>query len=96
MRYVYHAYNNLSNLDTAYTTLSRFHKVGLLPLHFLDMGYRLIPQGGSRGGARVWTFIVASDEMHSIDFYCGSRTKKNSRGGGGAIRNPKKSRYRFL
>ena len=37
---------------------------------------------------QVLTLIVASEEMHSIDFYSGSR-KKTQRGG--AILNPKKN-----
>ena len=41
------------------------------------------------------SLIVASEEMHSIDFYSGSR-EKNSRGGGVQFEILKKSRYILL
>ena len=63
---------------------------------------------GFRKTNQVYTFIVASEKKThkggvqfeilrnpGIDFYSGFREKK-TQGGGGAIRNPKKSRYRLL
>ena len=54
------------------------------------MHRRIQGGGGFRGPDPPPLFLVASEEMHSIDFYSGSK-KKKLKGGGGAIRNPKKN-----
>ena len=48
------------------------------------------PYAGGGGGG----FVRHPLETAGIDFYSGFR--KNGQGGGGANRNPKKSRYRLL
>ena len=47
-----------------------------------------------KGGGGGVQFEIVKIQVQCIDIYSGF--KKNAQGGGGAIRNPKKSRYRLV
>ena len=77
-----------------------------MPIHLYATRYMDSIRGGSRGGGGPGGPGPPLSENLGIDFYSGFRIffhvytfivaseKKNTRGG--AIRNPKKSRYRLL